>query len=251
MVCLHWDVYSQLLVGGNISHILDTTTLDVSHEQKFMTFYGDIQGGPFKYVYLDGLVTMVEVWYSGRREFMEFSEVFIMMAPRDISGLLWPAFCLLLVFLLAACSSGSSHSMLSRPPRPTQVATTQVMGTEAASPVNLNRCINAALGRNVQGMDTNVTVGATIESTTGLPILAKHDVRIIWDMAGTGPFYVFGLGPRGIRLLPLQGPQAHLTADGTQSGGEWSTLFNFPVAGCWDLHATRDYAFGDLWLDVL
>ena len=177
---------------------------------------------------------------------MEFSEVFIMMAPRDISGLLWPAFCLLLVFLLAACSSGSSHSMLSRPPRPTQV-----LGTEAASPVNLNRCINAALGRNVQGMDTNVTVGATIESTTGLPILAKHDVRIIWDMAGTGPFFVFGLGPRGIRLLPLQGPQAHLTADGTQSGGEWSTLFNFPVAGCWDLHATRDYAFGDLWLDVL
>jgi hypothetical protein len=47
-----------LLVGGNISHILDTTTLDVSHEQKFMIFYGDIQGGPFKYVYLDGLVTV-------------------------------------------------------------------------------------------------------------------------------------------------------------------------------------------------
>jgi hypothetical protein len=249
VVCLHWDVYSQLLVGGNISHILDTTTLDVSHEQKFMTFYGDIQGGPFKYVYLAGLVVIVEVWYSGRREFMEFSEVFIMMAPRVISGLLWPVCCSLLVFSLAACSSGSSHSTLSTPPRPTQVATTQVLGTEAVSPADSNRCINAALGRNVQGMNTNVTVGATIESSTGLPILAKHDVKIIWDMAGTGPFYVFGLGPRGIRLLPFQGPLVHLTANGT--GAEWGTLFNFPVAGCWDLHAMRDHAFGDLWLDVL
>jgi len=98
-------------------------------------------------------------------------------------------------------------------------------------------------------MDSNVTVGATIESSTGLPILAKHDVKIIWDMAGTGPFYVFGLGPRGIRLLPLQGPLVHLAANGT--GDEWGTLFNFPVAGCWDLHAMRDQAFGDLWLDVL
>ena len=98
-------------------------------------------------------------------------------------------------------------------------------------------------------MGTNVSVGAMIESKTGLPILAKHDVKIIWAMAGTGPFYVFGLGPHGIRLLPLEGPLVHLTANGT--GYEWGTLFNFPVAGCWDLHATRDQAFGDLWLDVL
>jgi hypothetical protein len=240
-----------LLVGGNISHILDTTTLDVSHEQKFMTFYGDIQGGPFKYVYLDGLVSMVEVWYSGRRECMEFSEVFTMMAPRDISDLLWPACCFLLVFLLAACSAGSSHSSLFMTHRPTQVATTQAPGTPAASPADSNRCINAALGPDAQGMDINTTVGATIESTTALPILAKHDVKIIWDMVGVGPFHVFGLGPRGIRVLPLQGPQAYLSSDGTQPGGEWGTLFNFPVAGCWDLHATRDHAFGDLWLDVL
>src|SRR6266567_1677499 len=57
------------------------------------------------------------------------------------------------------------------------------------------------------------------------------------------------LGPGGIRLLPLQGPLVHLTANGT--GDEWGTLFNFPIAGCWDLHAMRDQAFGDLWLDVL
>jgi hypothetical protein len=158
---------------------------------------------------------MVEVWYSGRRECMEFSEVFTMMAPRDISDLLWPACCFLLVFLLAACSAGSSHSSLFMTHRPTQVATTQAPGTPAASPADSNRCINAALGPDAQGMDINTTVGATIESTTGLPILAKHDVKIIWDMVGVGPFHVFGLGPRGIRVLPLQGPQAYLSSDGT------------------------------------
>lgn len=172
-----------------------------------------------------------------------------MIAPGNISGRLWPVCCFLLVFLLAACSAGSSHSSLLVTHRPTQVETTQAPGTPAGSPADSNRCINAALAPDVQGIGTNVSVGAMIESKTGLPILAKHDVKIIWDMVGTGPFYVFGLGPRGIRLLPLQGPLVHVAANGT--GDEWGTLFNFPVAGCWDLHAMRDQAFGDLWLDVL
>src|SRR5258708_775558 len=120
-----------------------------------------------------------------------------MIAPGNISGRLWLVCCFLLVFLLAACSAGSSHSSLPMTHKLTQVETTQAPGTPAGSPADSNRCINAALGPGVQGIGTNVSVGAMIESKTGLPILAKHDVKIIWDMAGTGPFYVFGLGVRG------------------------------------------------------
>src|SRR5216684_554259 len=102
---------------------------------------------------------------------------------------------------------------------------TQVPGTPTGLPADSNRCINAALGPSVQGIGTNVSVGAMIESKTGLPILARHDVKIIWDMTGTGPFYVFGLGPRGIRLLPLQGRWCISPRMGLAMNGARSSIF--------------------------
>src|SRR5260370_35423857 len=116
-----------------------------------------------------------------------------MIAPGNISGRLWPVCCFLLVFLLAACSAGSSHSSLPMTYKPTQVETTQAPGKPTGLPADSNRCINAALGPGVQGIGTNFSVGALIEYTTGLPILARHDLRNIWAMTGTGPFYVLWL----------------------------------------------------------
>jgi len=78
-----------------------------------------------------------------------------MIAPGNISGRLWPVCCFLLVFLLAACSAGSSHSSLPMTYKPTQVETTQAPGKPTGLPADSNRCINAALGPGVQGIGTN------------------------------------------------------------------------------------------------
>ena len=47
------------------------------------------------------------------------------------------------------------------------------------------------------------------------------------------------------------GPDRHLGSNWNRPGAEWGTGFTFPVAGCWDLHATSDNAFGDVWLKIV
>ena len=135
---------------------------------------------------------------------------------------------LLVGLLLAACASGTSAS-----------------SRQVASPVTTPTCPYAAVGPNVEATATGAEVSVVIESTSGFPFLAGYLVKIRWTVAGSGPLHVVAHGPRGMTLLPAQGPSEH-----TFPPNEWGTVFTFPVAGCWNLHVTRDHAAGDIWLDV-
>jgi hypothetical protein len=70
-------------------------------------------------------------------------------------------------------------------------------------------------------------------------------------MTGSGGFDVVALGLHGMKVPPSQGPTEHLGSNWDRPGDEWGTVFTFPVAGCWDLHATRDNAFGNVWLKIV
>ena len=147
---------------------------------------------------------------------------------------------LLVGLLLAACASGTSASSSSGSQVPGSAPSRQV-----SPPVTTPTCPYAAVGPNVEATATGAEVSVVIESTTGFPILAGYLVKIRWTVAGSGPLHVVAHGPRGMTLLPAQGPSEHITPP-----NEWGTVFTFPVAGCWNLHVTRDHAAGDIWLDV-
>jgi len=70
-------------------------------------------------------------------------------------------------------------------------------------------------------------------------------------MTGTGDFSIVASGPSDMKVSPSQGPAEHLGSNWNRPGDEWGTVFTFPSAGCWDLHATRGSASGDVWLKVV
>lgn len=168
----------------------------------------------------------------------------------------WSICLLLPAMLLAACSAGAST-----PPtvqKPTQVpsptitglvtgpVTPGLKGCQPASPID-----NSSVGPEAHGTATNAQLWALLMSTTGVPPQANLEVKIVWKMTGSGDFNIIALGPGGMKAQPSQGPTIHGGSNWDRPGDEWGSVFTFPVAGCWDLHATRDNAFGDVWLKVV
>ena len=84
----------------------------------------------------------------------------------------------------------------------------------------------------------------------GIPTI-KNDNKIVWRIGDhfQEPPHVIGFGPSGQHLLPLSMDE-HSGSNWDRTGIEWSTLFNFPVAGCWDLHVTGGTTTGDIWIVV-
>jgi hypothetical protein len=84
-----------------------------------------------------------------------------------------------------------------------------------------------------------------------LPLHAQEGVKIVWRMTGSGDFSLLALGPKGQRVPPTWGPEAHRGSNWTDHPGtEWGSGFILPEAGCWDIRATRTDAFGDVLLVV-
>ena len=167
----------------------------------------------------------------------------------------WCPLCLfLLITLLTACSTSSSTPSPPAAQKPTPALSPMITGTTAlgrkncqpASPMD-----TVSGGPEVQGTATHAELWGLIMSTSGVPPLANSLVKIVWRMTGSGDFTIVALGPSGMKIPPSQGPIKHLGSDWNRPGDEWGTVFTFPVAGCWDLHATRGNAFGDVWLEVV
>ena len=178
----------------------------------------------------------------------------------------WQSLCLiLLITLLAACSTGTSSSVSSSPvPSPTTqktvpatIPTSPTPGITGPTTPGLKNCQpespldNSSVGPEMQGTGIHAELWALIQSTSGIPPVANTLVKIVWRMTGSGYFSVAALGPSGAKVLPSQGPDGHMGSNWNRPGDEWGTVFTFPVAGCWDLHATRDNASGDVWLKVV
>jgi len=78
----------------------------------------------------------------------------------------------------------------------------------------------------------------------------SKQLKIVWRMTGRGRFRLLAIGPGGVRLRPLWGPQKHSSSTWKRPGNEWGSGFVLPKKGCWRLHATRGTQHGDIWLVV-
>src|SRR5215469_2159524 len=150
----------------------------------------------------------------------------------------------LLLTLLAACSTSAPTSA----PPVTQKSTPAPTITGPTAP-GLKNCQppspidNSSSGPEVQGTATNAELWGLLESDPGIPPLTETEVKIVWRMTGSGNFTIVAVGPDGMKLPPSQGPSEHLASSWSRPGDEGGTVFTFPMAGCWDLHATRANAF--------
>ncbi len=167
----------------------------------------------------------------------------------------WCSLCLfLLITLLTACSTSSPTLSPPTAQKPTPTLSPTITGPTAlgrkncqpASPID-----EASVGPEVQGTATNAELWALLQSTSGVPPRANSLVKIVWRMTGSGDFTSVALGPSGIKVPPSQGPNAHLGSNWNRPGDEWGTGFTLLVAGCWDLHATRGNAIGNVWLKIV
>jgi hypothetical protein len=84
-----------------------------------------------------------------------------------------------------------------------------------------------------------------------LPLTARHDIKIVWRMTGSRDFRIRATDAAGIESKPLWGPEGHGSSSWVHPGVEVGIGFNFPHAGCWDIHLDRGDTVGDAWLMVV
>lgn len=103
-------------------------------------------------------------------------------------------------------------------------------------------------GPEVEGTSPDAELWALLFASP--PIHAGDEVKIVWRLTGSGALRIAGMGPAGTAARLTFGPQQHSGSNWTRPGDEWGTGFVFPSPGCWDIHAARDNATGDVWLLV-
>jgi hypothetical protein len=81
--------------------------------------------------------------------------------------------------------------------------------------------------------------GATLWALFFGPLRRDTEIKVVWRMTGDGDLSMWANGPRGARVTPVWGPEAHGGSTWQKPGQEWGTGWVFPSAGCWMVHATR------------
>ncbi|MBF9134922.1 hypothetical protein I0C86_39275 [Plantactinospora sp. S1510] len=66
-----------------------------------------------------------------------------------------------------------------------------------------------------------------------------EEEKIVWRMTGSGALRIRATGPDGVTIEPATDPIPHESSSWTRPGDEWGTTWNFPVAGCWTVRASR------------
>ena len=84
-----------------------------------------------------------------------------------------------------------------------------------------------------------------------LPPTAGQEIKVVWRVTGTGAFMFRASDADRKVVAPVWGPQGHLSSNWNHPGDEVGTGFNFPHAGCWDIHVARSDVSADLWLKVV
>jgi hypothetical protein len=101
----------------------------------------------------------------------------------------------------------------------------------------------------VRGSAQGAELWALIFLEPGTPIREGKQVKIVWRMTGEGRLSLVAVSGMGTRLRPDQ-VQSHGGSNWHRPGDEWGSLFTFPEPGCWDIHAERAAAAGDVWVTV-
>jgi len=152
--------------------------------------------------------------------------------------LFWLVSCLLLVILLAACSLWPMQTTK----QPTLTQKSSVSTCQPLSPIT-----TSAIGLpEVRGTANGQT---SLWALLFSPLVAHQQVKIVWRMTGDGNLQVVARGPNGMSVKP-DWITPHDSSNWNRPGDEWGTGFTLPTPGCWDFHATRGTAFGDIWLIV-
>lgn len=164
---------------------------------------------------------------------------------------------LLAAVFLAACQTqasgikaSTSTSFRPSPSPTTPLAVGQVFGVPGCKPPSPATPWQGSGGPSeVRGTVTGGELWALLDGGQ-LPEHKGVQVKIIWRMTGTGQFDLSAIGPAGQTIHPDWGPQFHTGSNWERPGDEWGAGFTFPVAGCWDVHATRGNIAGDVYLMV-
>jgi hypothetical protein len=156
----------------------------------------------------------------------------------------WLISLLFLMAFLASCSPVSSSSTQATP-LPSQQITYSCHLQQTPFQHSLS-------GPEIHGSTYQGSLWALIQSNVGLPIPVNSLIKFIWRITGSGAFSIVALGPQGKQLQSGEGgPSIHGGSTWDRPGSEWGTVFTFPIPGCWDLHASRNGASGDVWLNVI
>lgn len=161
--------------------------------------------------------------------------------------------CILFASILSSCTAGSSQ-----PPAKVTHTSSPPSLTPTTAPVLIPRTCQPPTPIHTTPQDQGSMpelhgIGHNAELWVLLfedPIVAKQEAKIVWRMTGTGDFHIVALSPHGTRLSPSSGPDLHTGSSWNRPGDEWGTLFTFPTPGCWNMHAIRSQASGDIWLMV-
>ena len=146
----------------------------------------------------------------------------------------------LLIILLAACSTNSSMSS-------SKAVSVAPLGAPGCKPPSPTHPAQPQGLPEAQGTAAGVQLWALFFAD--MPIHPKQEIKIVWRMTGAGDLHLVAVSPRGIRIPP-DWTQYHASSNWQRPGQEWGSGITFPVAGCWDLHATRGTSSGDVWLVV-
>lgn len=165
---------------------------------------------------------------------------------------LWLISCSLMILVLMACSNSTVASAPSVPKGSSQassptVSPTPKLGANGCHPPSPLDKSNLGFPE-AQGTTSALDLWSLFLG--GIPAV-KEDGKIIWRIGASfqEPLSIVGLGPHGLHLLPLF-LERHAGSNWDRPGGEWGSGFNFPVAGCWDLHVTGGTTVGDVWIVI-
>ena len=159
---------------------------------------------------------------------------------------------LLCMLLTAACSSTSTSPsgvktvVVQKTVQVTQVISSTPRPLTYTCQLQQTPIRNGSLGAEIQGKADNAELWALLQGN----LQAASMLKIVWRMTGNGTFSLVALGPQGKRIVPSWGPEEHVSSNWNKPGDEWGVGFDFPIKGCWDIHATRGNAEGDVWLTI-
>ncbi len=157
------------------------------------------------------------------------------------------------VFLLVACTSGPSLTTSS----PTARKSVLSQPAPLSSPPSVSQTCQLTLFAPAQGSQLPEAQGKAVHAEVWVLFFADprslqsgKEVKIVWRMTGSGTLQVVAHHAGNVQVRPVWGPDEHGGSSWNRPGAEWGTGFKFPARGCWDLHATRGVAAGDVWVTV-
>jgi hypothetical protein len=151
----------------------------------------------------------------------------------------------MLVSTVAGCTRPAARTASHSPPGGTVIRRLGAPGCDPPSPVSAS----PIGGRQVEGTGHGAELWGLLFFAHSPR--AGHQVKIVWRMTGNGPLKLTATGPGQRHLRPAWGPEPHGGSNWDKPGKEWGSAFDFTAPGCWDLHATREEASADIWIQVI